>query len=79
MDYTTILEQILRDAKCLSLATADKSGFPWASPVVYKFSEAEQAFYFISSPDSRHIQNILENPNVAFSLYDATKTLENAF
>lgn len=79
MDYTTILEQILTENKYLSLATSDKNALPWASPVAYQFDNHENAFYFISSPDSRHIKNISENPAVAFSIYNSSQIAGTAF
>ncbi len=79
MEYKTILEELLRGNKYLSLATADKNGMPWSSPVAYQFDKDTETFYFISSPTSKHIQNISENPQVAFSIFYSEQTAGNAF
>ncbi|MFK4089019.1 pyridoxamine 5'-phosphate oxidase family protein [Kribbella sp. NPDC020789] len=53
----------------LTLATADRDGRPWASPVYYTPDGAD--FYWISRPDSRHSLNLAERPEVAIVIFDS--------
>lgn len=45
-------------------------GRPWAAPLYYCIDE-EYNFYFISQLDSRHIVDSMENPSVAFAIFDS--------
>lgn len=54
----------------LTLATADRDGLPWASPVYYTPDGTD--FYWVSRPDSRHSRNIAERPEVGIVIYDTT-------
>ncbi|HJP74796.1 MAG TPA: pyridoxamine 5'-phosphate oxidase family protein [Pseudonocardiaceae bacterium] len=55
----------------LTLATADRDGLPWASPVYYT-PDGGTDFYWVSRPESRHSRNIAERPEVAIVIYDTT-------
>lgn len=79
MQYREILDEIIFGNKYLSLATADADATPWLSPVAYQYDKNNKVFYFISSPDSRHIVNATENPRVAFSIFSTSDTAGNAF
>ena len=52
------------------LSTADETGRPWASPV-YFASEQYRQFYWMSSPEVRHSQNILLRPQVSIVIFDS--------
>jgi uncharacterized protein YhbP (UPF0306 family) len=54
----------------LTLATADRDGRPWASPVYYT-PDGGLDFYWVSRPDSRHSRNLTERPEVAIVIYDS--------
>lgn len=68
-DNSSIAQSIVRSNIYLTLATSDGEN-AWSSPVFYCFDE-DFNFYFISKPDSRHIQNIMKNPSVSFSIFDS--------
>ena len=53
----------------LTLATADRDGRPWASPVYYT-PDGDTDFYWVSRPESRHSRNIAERPEVGIVIYD---------
>lgn len=55
----------------MTLATVDKNGVPWASPVYYCMDENNN-FYFASSPKSRHMKNIESNNAASFAIFDST-------
>ncbi|MCU1369813.1 MAG: pyridoxamine 5-phosphate oxidase-related FMN-binding protein [Ilumatobacteraceae bacterium] len=71
VEFATKAERIVQANKYLTLATADGSGRPWASPV-YFTPHCDGRFLWISSPDSRHSRNIAERADVAFTLFDST-------
>ncbi|MGC8491374.1 MAG: pyridoxamine 5'-phosphate oxidase family protein [Syntrophobacteraceae bacterium] len=56
-DYKHLALRLLEEEHTLTLATAGALG-PWAAPVYYIFLEG--AFYFFSSPASRHIEEALD-------------------
>lgn len=62
-----IIEKILY----ITIATVDKDGLPWNTPV-YSAYDGRYVFYWTSSPKARHSINIDNNPNVAFVIYDST-------
>jgi nitroimidazol reductase NimA-like FMN-containing flavoprotein (pyridoxamine 5'-phosphate oxidase superfamily) len=54
----------------MTLATADGSGRPWASPVYYAH-EGYERFYWVSSPEATHSRNIAARPAVAIVIFDS--------
>jgi uncharacterized protein YhbP (UPF0306 family) len=63
-------KKIVNDNIFMDLATSDKRGLPWATPIRY-YLDNDYNFYFISSKHSRHMKNLEANPNIAFSIYDS--------
>ncbi len=55
----------------LTLATADREGRPWASPVQYAH-DGYTEFYWISRPYARHSRNLATRPTVAIVIFDST-------
>jgi pyridoxine/pyridoxamine 5'-phosphate oxidase len=55
----------------LTLATADDSGRPWATPVWYADRDCDE-FVWVSRPDARHSQNIAARPEVGIVIFDST-------
>jgi uncharacterized protein YhbP (UPF0306 family) len=70
-DFANNARSVIANNVYLSLATASASR-PWVSPVYYDFDE-DFSFYFVSTLDSLHVQNILANPQVAVAIYDSTQ------
>jgi uncharacterized protein YhbP (UPF0306 family) len=54
----------------MTLATADDAGRPWASPVWYATDDYRR-FYWVSSPEARHSQNVAARPEVAIVVFDS--------
>jgi uncharacterized protein YhbP (UPF0306 family) len=71
-DWTDVLADILFKSSFMTLATADKEGLPWASPVEFACDEGLR-FYWWSVIHARHSQNIRANPRAALSIYDSTQ------
>lgn len=55
----------------LTLATADHSGRPWATPVWYAALDCDE-FLWVSRPDARHSRNISATPAVGIVIFDST-------
>ena len=79
MEYLDILGDIISSNHYLCLATADRNAVPWSSPLAYVYDPKGGVFYFISHTESRHINNINENPQVSFSVYNSSQIPGNAF
>lgn len=71
-DYNEKARQIILWNKYLVLATCDKSANPWSNPVFYAYDKSYN-FYFLSATDSRHSENIAENPKIAASIFDSSQ------
>lgn len=65
-------KELIEENKFLSLATVDNDGNLWSTPLSYSYDE-DYNFYFTSELDSQHIINIIDNPNVSFTIFDSTK------
>jgi len=61
---------LLQSESVLTLAMAD-SGGSWSAPVLYvaELLNDRPVLYFLSSPNSRHIKNLLPNGAAAASVY----------
>lgn len=53
------------------LATADRVGRPWATPV-YFAPEEYRGFVWVSRPDARHSCNIAERPELGIAIFDSS-------
>lgn len=62
-----IIEKILY----ITIATSDKGGKPWNSPVYSAYDE-NYNFYWNSWKENQHSRNIAENNNVFLVIYDST-------
>lgn len=78
MNYLKIFQEIINDNTYLCLATADKNGTPWASPLLC-ITDEHYHFYFISADEALHSKNIRENNRVALSIYNSCQTIGSAF
>ncbi len=54
----------------MTLATADRDGKPWASPVWYATADCRE-FIWVSSPQARHSRNLAVRPDVAIVIFDS--------
>ena len=62
---------LIAEQTTMTLATADKNK-AWAAPVYYVF--LKPAFYFLSDPKSRHIQESLRSGQASASVHAAAST-----
>ena len=70
-----IAERILASNLYMTLATADKSGVPWASPVYYAPSADRTELYWVSRPQTRHSRNLAARPELAIVIFDSTAAI----
>jgi len=63
--------QLVAQQTTMTLATA-AGGLAWAAPVYYVF--VTPAFYFLSAPTSRHIEEALQSGQASAAIYAAAST-----
>jgi hypothetical protein len=54
----------------MTLATADASGLPWATPVWFA-PVGYREFLWVSSPEARHSRNLAERPQLGIVFFDS--------
>lgn len=64
-------KKVINDILYITIATSDKLGNPWNSPV-YSAFDKKYTFYWISWTENQHSKNIRENENVFVVIYDST-------
>lgn len=67
------LRCFLKDVSVMSLATVDDEGLAYAANI-YVASDEAFRFYFLSNPQSAHVQHILHRPEVALTAYAPIRT-----
>jgi nitroimidazol reductase NimA-like FMN-containing flavoprotein (pyridoxamine 5'-phosphate oxidase superfamily) len=65
-----VVTAIFAANRYMTLATADASGRPWASPVWFATEDHEELFW-VSDPQTRHSRNIAARPEVAIVVFDS--------
>jgi uncharacterized protein YhbP (UPF0306 family) len=69
-DHAALARKLIDENLYLALGTADASGVPWVSPV-YFTPHQYSAFYWASSPDTRHSTNIAARAEVSIAIFDS--------
>ena len=69
-DPARIARAVIDANSYLTLATADRAGRPWASPVWYA-QAGYREFFWVSSPDTRHSRNLAERPQAGIVIFDS--------
>jgi hypothetical protein len=69
-DSVALARTIIDSNLYMTLATADRAGAPWASPVFYAPAGYAE-FYWISAPEARHSQNLAQRPDVSIVIFDS--------
>lgn len=70
-ELSALAGSLAAEQTTMTLATAGDNTV-WAAPVYYVYFNA--AFYFLSSPDSRHIREALENGRASSSIHASGST-----
>jgi uncharacterized protein YhbP (UPF0306 family) len=69
-DRTARARSIVENGVYMTLATADASGRPWATPVWYAL-ESLSSLIWISRPDARHSRNLAVRPQLGIVIFDS--------
>jgi len=69
-DLDKLAKKIIEKNQYVSIASTDKAGNPWISPVVYSYDD-NWNLYFVSMPTSKHCKNIKNNKDVAIAIFDS--------
>jgi nitroimidazol reductase NimA-like FMN-containing flavoprotein (pyridoxamine 5'-phosphate oxidase superfamily) len=72
-ELRSVATSIIDSNQFMTLATADGDGLPWPSPVWYAPSEYRE-FFWVSSPDAQHSQNLRTRPQVGIVIFDSHRT-----
>jgi nitroimidazol reductase NimA-like FMN-containing flavoprotein (pyridoxamine 5'-phosphate oxidase superfamily) len=65
------MNEIIDANRYMTLATADATGLPWATPVWFATDDLRE-FFWVSDPNARHSRNIAARPDVAIVIFDST-------
>lgn len=65
-----LANKLIVENQYMTIATTDRDGNAWASPVAYVFDK-DFNFYWVSVPESKHQKNIDANPKVAIAIFDS--------
>ena len=71
MDLAVRVKIIIQKILYITIATVDKKGQPWNSPV-YSAFDTHYNFYWNSWKENQHSKNIAANPKIFIALYDST-------
>jgi uncharacterized protein YhbP (UPF0306 family) len=64
------VDRVLAANRYCVLGTADQAGTPWVTPVFFAPLGPDQLCW-VSSPDSRHSQNIADRAAIAITVFDS--------
>ena len=69
-DLGAIARAIIDANLYMALGTADDDGRPWVSPVYYA-AKGYTEFYWMSSPEVTHSQNLVRRPQVSIVVFNS--------
>jgi nitroimidazol reductase NimA-like FMN-containing flavoprotein (pyridoxamine 5'-phosphate oxidase superfamily) len=69
-DLAAVARGIIDSNLYMTLATADETGRPWASPVYYA-PDGYADLYWVSGPDTTHSRNLAVRPELAIVIFDS--------
>lgn len=69
--YSEKARHVIETNNYVTVATTDNEGNPWAAPVFFAYDK-DYNLYFLSAVDSRHAENLAQNPNIAAVIFDST-------
>ena len=74
-DLAAIARKIVDERLYMVLATADRTGQPWASPVYFAHRDYRD-FCWISQPDATHSINLRDRREVGIVIFDSTVPID---
>ena len=69
-ELATAARAIVDSNRYMTLATADESGLPWASPVWFATVDY-RTFFWVSAPGARHSRNLAARPQLGIVIFDS--------
>lgn len=69
--YKERARRIIENILYITIATVDKNGQPWNTPVYSAYDE-EYNFYWASDQNGQHSKNIADNNKIFIVIYDST-------
>jgi nitroimidazol reductase NimA-like FMN-containing flavoprotein (pyridoxamine 5'-phosphate oxidase superfamily) len=76
-ELTAIAERVIRPNRYLVLGTCSAEGAPWVAPVEYAVDKHDRC-YWVSASDAVHSRHIVQNPKIAFVIFDSDPEYGNA-
>jgi uncharacterized protein YhbP (UPF0306 family) len=70
-DLTELAKSIIDQSLYMVLATSDRTGQPWASPVYFAHRDYRE-FFWISEPEATHSVNLRDRREVGGVIFDST-------
>jgi nitroimidazol reductase NimA-like FMN-containing flavoprotein (pyridoxamine 5'-phosphate oxidase superfamily) len=70
-DLAALGREIIDRSLYMVIATADRSGQPWASPVYFALSGYRE-FFWVSSPEATHSTNLRDRREVGIAIFDSS-------
>ena len=70
-ELAAIARGIVDSNSYMTLATADRDGSAWPSPVWYAHADYTE-FLWVSRPDARHSRNLAGRPGLGIVIFDST-------
>jgi pyridoxine/pyridoxamine 5'-phosphate oxidase len=70
-DPAAVAKRLVEANVYMTLATADREGRPWASPVWFAHENLSR-FVWVSKPGARHSQNLAARAEVGIVIFDST-------
>jgi nitroimidazol reductase NimA-like FMN-containing flavoprotein (pyridoxamine 5'-phosphate oxidase superfamily) len=72
-DLAAVARAVIDGNRFMTLATADRDGVPWASPVWYAPRDYRE-FLWVSDPEATHSRNLAERREVGIVIFDSHAT-----
>lgn len=77
MSEKETIKEVVNGHNLIRIATTDGNGWPCVRSVDYAADDNESILYFITHKDSRKVQQIKENGNIAFAIDHDCPTMED--
>ena len=77
MGVKETINEVIKGHNLVRLATVDSDGMPHIRSVDYAVGDSENILYFITRKDSRKVQQLRNNGNVAFAIDHDCSTVED--
>jgi len=75
-DERAIAREIVGAALYMVVATADRSGQPWATPVYFAHRDYRD-FFWVSEPEATHSVNLRDRREVGIVIFDSSVPINN--